>query len=242
MEILPSRIPHGGPGQRLLFEAPEENDWEALIGTHYVDATDDGVKVLQPVGPAPRHVRLPCQFGVSVPNIVQFEEFSPPCDSVSGKRVDPLTHRVHFKPGTKPPCYVDVGFGDDGVATAVQLADEEGVTVSGVDRWRCNADGSDCGCDKSFEKLSNDLLEARAPQFVVDSLGAPASEIGNYADLDVEPDPFRDLHGFAELTTVVAIVGAGLASAVVVGVVVGAAIWLFRRRKSSEDDAAVAIP
>jgi hypothetical protein len=46
--------------------------------------------------------------------------------------------------------------------------------------------------------MSGELLDARGSKFVVESIGAGPMGAGNYADLEKEPDPFGDLHGFTE--------------------------------------------
>jgi hypothetical protein len=79
-------------------------------------------------------------------------------------------------------------------------------------------------------------------RYIIDSLGAPHDDLGNYADLEVNPDAFGDLHQMSDIWHIAEFVGIGLGCVALVALLIGVVVWVVRRRRVTEKDDPMAIP
>jgi hypothetical protein len=118
----------------------------------------------------------------------------------------------------------------------------------GTDRIRCGKlqgnTFSECREDAPFKRIPKALLpkQKKLLGYAVDSLGAPANALSNYADLEANRDPFGNLHQMSDVVEVAQIIGIALACVALTTLLIGVVVWAVRRKSRSNQEDPVAIP
>jgi hypothetical protein len=226
-EILVSVI-EDDPPLSLVFEKPQEG-WVQYIRDNYVSVRGVAVVVKHFTAPTPEKVSLRCEEEAVIPDLTQYHEFLEYCSSASASLVPNTPNTIEISTASKYYCLVEVGFGSNDVSSTIVVSSAVPQLVKGVDRWRCSLGGLSCGESTNFTLLSDDLVSS-VEASVVDSLGAPHNDVGNYADLEENGDPFGNLHQLSTGSEVIMLVGIALASVALVAVILGMTVWFVDRQ------------
>jgi hypothetical protein len=192
------------------------------------------VRIAQPDEVIPKPVAFRCEMKARVSKADRFEEFQDPCEGVL---VTPKSGggALVFISTDVMVCTVSLGWSYDNQSNTFVLRPGESITVQGVDRWRCitkGNKGSQCTEKGGFEPLADSVL-AEGNKFIVNVLGAPPNDPGNYVNLSTpksrQPQATTDL---SDVPNVVLIVVFSILTVVIIAILVRIVVWAVRRRRA----------
>jgi hypothetical protein len=242
-EIIISQLSNPVQSGSLVFERPKEG-WAEFFRKNYCTGNGADLTCQALPEPAPTKSNLQCDEVVYSQFITDLEEKLPYCKEAAAETLDKFGNILSFTSANTPPCLLVVGFRTDAIWTKIEIEPSKPRIVEGVDRWRCTSNGTECDDSRPFSIFPTKFASTVVQSQVVDGLGAPHNDIGNWVDLEANPDPFGNLHHVSDLGDVLIIVASALACVAVVAIVVGGATWSVRAcvRARAKEDAPIAIP